>query len=64
MSVFYTIKDNIVLIQDGKLGTGNTLNQLSPWLVPSEPLTTPSAMAKNKQESAVILRKTVITTQL
>ncbi|XP_046673475.1 band 4.1-like protein 5 isoform X1 [Homalodisca vitripennis] len=38
-----------------------TLNQLSPWLVASEP-STPPMMSKSKQE--VITRKTVITTQL
>ncbi|XP_075214310.1 erythrocyte membrane protein band 4.1-like yurt isoform X2 [Lycorma delicatula] len=44
--------------KDSKTGAGNTLNQLSPWLVTSEPLTT------NKTEPTPIIRKTVITTQL
>uniref|UniRef100_A0A1B6DLE8 Uncharacterized protein n=1 Tax=Clastoptera arizonana TaxID=38151 RepID=A0A1B6DLE8_9HEMI len=51
-------------ISDGKLAPENTLTQLSPWLVPSEPLMSLSATAKSKQDPTVITRKTVITTQL
>ncbi|XP_054266111.1 band 4.1-like protein 5 isoform X3 [Macrosteles quadrilineatus] len=40
---------------DNKAGSGITLNQLSPWLVASEP---------SKPKTEVIVRKTVITTQL
>lgn len=49
--------------RDGKVASsGNTLNQLSPWLVATaEPSVTTS---KIKPETTVITRKTVITTQL
>ncbi|XP_054266109.1 band 4.1-like protein 5 isoform X2 [Macrosteles quadrilineatus] len=42
-------------VRDNKAGSGITLNQLSPWLVASEP---------SKPKTEVIVRKTVITTQL
>lgn len=49
--------------RDGKVASGgNTLNQLSPWLVATAEPSVP--MSKIKPETTVITRKTVITTQL